>query len=176
MSNSKLATVKVPAYPGNYTKGRNYTAKKPAKIEKITIHHMGGILTAKACGKIFQKKNRNGSSHYGIGSDGKIAQYVDEKNTAWTDSNWTSNCKSVTIENSNSKIGGDWRVSDKTLKLLIKLCADIATRNKLGRLVPKKNLTYHSMYASTNCPGDYLRSKISYIAKEANKIIEKEKK
>ena len=103
---------------------------------------MAGKLSAKDCGAIFQKKGRNGSSHYGIGyKDGEIGLYVDECNTAWTDSNWNSNCKSVTIETGDGQMGGDWKIGDKTMKSLIKLCADIAKRNKLGKLVKGKNLT-----------------------------------
>lgn len=166
MSNSKLATVKVPASTSNYTKGRS------KKISKITIHHMAGKLTAKKCGQVFQDKSRGASAHYGIGSNGKIGLYVDEENTAWTDGNRTSNHKSVTIEVANSKTGGNWPVSDKSLKLLIKLCADIAKRNGLGKLVAGKNLTWHSMYANTTCCGNHLRSKMEYIAQEANKLNE----
>ncbi|MGN1342877.1 MAG: N-acetylmuramoyl-L-alanine amidase [Bacilli bacterium] len=163
MSKSNLVNVNVPAYEGNYTKGRS-----GKKIEAITIHHMAGRLTAEQCGKIFQKVGRYGSSHYGIGYDGRIGQYVDEADTAWTNSNWDSNCKSVTIETSDND--NSWYVNDTTLNSLIKLVADIAKRNNLGILVPGKNLTWHSMFTNTSCPGDYLRSKIQYIADEANKI------
>ena len=164
MAHSSLATVIVPADKGNYTRGRS------TKIRCITIHHMAGINTAESCGKIFQRVGRHGSSHYGIGKDGEIGVYVEEENTAWTNSNWASNCESVTIENSNDKTGGDWHVSDATLNSLVKLVADIAKRNGLGKLVPGENLTWHSMYAKTTCPGDYLRSKMEYIADEANKL------
>lgn len=163
MNKSSLVSVNVPAYEGNYTKGRS-----GRNIEAITIHHMAGRLTAEACGRIFQTVGRCGSSHYGIGYDGKIAQYVDEADTAWTNSNWDSNCKSVTIETSDNDTS--WYVNDATLNSLIKLVADIAKRNNLGTLVPGKNLTWHSMFTSTTCPGDYLRSKMQYIADEANKI------
>lgn len=167
MGNSKLISATYPAYQGNYTKGRS-----GKKIEAITIHHMAGRLTAKRCGAIFQRPGREGSSHYGIGYDGKIALYVDESNTAWTNSNWDSNCKSVTIETSDDN--SNWYVNDTTLNSLIKLVADIAKRNNLGKLVKGKNLTWHSLVADkgreTDCPGDYLRSKIQYIADEANKI------
>ena len=165
MSNSKLVQVTVPAYSGNYTVGRS-----GRKIEAITIHHMAGVGTAEQCGKIFQTVGRCGSSHYGIGNDGKIGLYVDEANTAWTNSNWDSNCKSVTIETSNSSLGGQWPVSDKALNSLIKLVADIAKRNKLGTLVRGKNVTWHSMFTNTSCPGAYLMSKMDYIIAEANKI------
>ena len=163
MSKSSLVNVNVPAYEGNYSKGRS-----GRKIEQICLHHMAGRLTAEQCGKIFQQVGRYGSSHYGIGYDGRIGQYVDETDTAWTNSNWDSNCKSVTIETSDND--NSWYVNDTTLNSLIKLVADIAKRNNLGTLVPGKNLTWHSMFTSTTCPGDYLRSKMQYIADEANKI------
>lgn len=167
MSKSSLTQIIVPADEGNYTKGRSGRS-----IEAITIHHMAGRLTAKQCGRIFQAKGRYGSSHYGVGYDGSIANYVDEEDTAWTNSNWDSNCKSVTIETSDND--NSWYVNDITLNALIKLVADIAKRNNLGKLVKGKNLTWHSLVADkgreTTCPGDYLRSKIQYIADEANKI------
>ena len=165
MSKSPLATESYPAYSGNYTVGRS-----GRKIEAITIHHMAGKLTAKSCGAIFQRAGRNGSSHYGIGYNGEIACYVEEQNTAWTNSNWDSNCKSVTIETSNDENGGNWHVSDASINSLIKLVADIAKRNNLGTLVKGKNVTWHSMFANTNCPGPYLMSKFDYIIAEANKI------
>ena len=127
-------------------------------------------MSAEQCGSVFQRVGRNGSSHYGIGSDGRIGQYVDESNTAWTNSNWDSNCKSVTIETSNCEIGRQWKVSDEALNSLIRLVADIAKRNNLGKLVRGKNLTWHRMFCATTCPGDYLLSKIDYIIAEANKI------
>lgn len=163
MSKSSLTQIIVPADEGNYTKGRSGRS-----IEAITIHHMAGRLTAEQCGRIFQAKGRYGSSHYGVGYDGSIANYVDEEDTAWTNSNWDSNCKSVTIETSDND--NSWYVNDITLNALIKLVADIAKRRNLGKLVPGKNLTWHSMFTNTSCPGDYLRSKMQYIADEANKI------
>ena len=166
MSKSSLTQKVVPADEGNYTKGRS-----GRNIEAITIHHMAGRLTAEQCGRIFQAKGRYGSSHYGVGYDGSIANYVDEEDTAWTNSNWDSNCKSVTIETSDND--NSWYVNDTTLNALIKLVADIAKRRNLGTLVPGKNLTWHSMFTNTTCPGDYLRNKMQYIADEANKINNK---
>ena len=164
MSNSSLVTVRVPAHPSNYTKGRN------TKITDVTIHHMAGVLSAEACGNIFARAGRNGSAHYGIGNSGEVGQYVDEGDTAWTNSNWPSNCRSVTIETSNSATGGDWPVSDAAYNTLIKLVADIAKRNGLGTLVAGQNLTWHSMFASTTCPGNYLRARVEEIARRANEI------
>lgn len=165
MPNSKLVNVVIPANPGNYTVERSGSA-----ISDITVHHMAGVLTAEQCGYIFARAGRNGSSHYGIGNDGKIGQYVDEADTAWTNSNWASNCRSVTIETSNSATVGDWPVSDAAYDSLIKLVADIAKRNNLGTLVAGKNLTWHSMFAPTACPGAFLRARMEEIAKKANEI------
>lgn len=163
---SPLVNVVVPANENNFSYGRDGYS-----IQKITIHHMAGIMSAEQCGYLFQNPSRETSSNYGIGVNGEIGLYVGEENTSWCDSNWVSNCTSITIENSNDSYGGDWHVSDATLNSLIKLCADISKRNGLGLLVPGANLTWHSMYAATTCPGDYLRSRMQYIADEANKII-----
>lgn len=165
MSNSSLVNVNVPAHSNNYTVGRS-----GRKIEYIAIHHMAGILTAKQCGAIFQNGSRKASSNYGIGKDAEVGLYVDEANTSYCNSNWDSNCKSVTIETSNSSLGGDYPVSDAVLNKLIELVADIAKRNNLGKLVKGQNLVWHRMYAATTCPGDYLLSKMDYIAEQANKI------
>ena len=165
MAVSPLATEACPAYTGNYSGPEART-----NITDITVHHMAGVLSAKNCGAIFQRPGRNGSSHYGIGVDGEIAWYVDENCVAWTNSNWPSNQRSVTIETSNSATGGDWPVSDASLKSLVKLVADIAKRNGLGKLEVGKNLTKHSDFAPTDCPGPYLTSRMQYIADEANRI------
>lgn len=162
MSNSKLASFFQQAK--HYSQGRDGRT-----IEKITVHHMAGVLTAEQCGNIFQG-SRQASAHYGIGKDGKIGQYVNEADTAWADGNWDSNCKSVTIETSNCLTGGNWDISALVLNKLVELVADIAKRNNLGKLVAGKNLTWHQMYASTACPGPYLLSHMDYIAEEANKL------
>ena len=167
MSNSSLAEKFIPA--SHFSNGRD-----GRKIERICLHHMAGVLSCEQCGRIFQG-NRKASAHYGIGNDGRIAQYVDEANTAWANSNWDSNCKSVTIENSNSEVGGNWAISDATLNSLIKLVADIAKRNNIT-LVKGKTLVWHRMYSATTCPGEYLLSKIDYIIEEANKINATEEK
>lgn len=169
MSNSSLVNVTVPAHPNNYTVGRD-----GKMIEMITIHHMSGVLSAEECGEIFKDENRSASSHYGIGNDGRIGLYVDEENTAYTNGDSESNSKAVTIETSNSEVTDSYPVSDEVLSVLIKLVADIAKRNNLGTLVKGENLTWHKMHAETDCPGEYLLSKIDYIIEEANRINNEE--
>lgn len=164
MIKSPLATIIVPADPANYTKGRS------VPITDITIHHMAGRCTAQRCGEFWQNPARKASSTYGIGYDGEIGCYLDENDTPWTNSNWGSNCRSITIEVANEYREGDWKVTDASLNSLIKLVADIAKRRELGTLVKGGNVTWHSMFANTNCPGPYLLSKMDYIVDEANKL------
>lgn len=166
MSNSSLV---------QYTKlSPNYNPRKD-KIRKITIHHMAGVLSVETCGNIFAGKGRQASSNYAIGSDGRIAMYVEEKNRSWCSSNANNDHQAITIEVSNSKNGGNWEVSDYVISRLIELCVDICKRNGIERLNytgdANGNLTRHNMFANTACPGPYLQSKFSYIAEEVNKRL-----
>lgn len=168
MAYSSLACKFIQAHPNNYTPNRSAWGQD--KISEICIHYMAGNCSIETLGGIWQDPTRYGSSTYGIGSDGRIACYVDENDIAWCNSNWDSNVRSASIETAN--LQPDSKVTDEALNSLIKLCADIATRNGMGKLVKGKNLTWHQMYASTSCPGEYLLSKLDYIVNEANKIID----
>ncbi len=78
MSNSKLV---------DYIKiSPNSTNPRKNIIRKITIHHMAGNLTVEQCGETFATKKRKASSNYGIGADGRVGMYVEEKNRVWTSS------------------------------------------------------------------------------------------
>ena len=168
MSNSPLV---------DYTKiSPNSTNPRGASIKKITIHHMAGNLTVEECGNQFASAARKASSNYGIGSDGRVGMYVEEKNRAWSSANKENDEQAVTIEVANDEIGGKWHVSDKALAKLIELCADICKRNGIKELDfngnKTGNLTMHKWFVATTCPGPYLESKFPYIADEVNKILE----
>lgn len=153
----------------------NSTNPRKDKIKKITIHHMAGNLSVETCGNIFASPSRRASSNYGIGSDGRVGMYVEEKNRAWTSSSADNDNQAVTIEVANDQIGGDWHVSDTALNKLIELCVDICKRNGIEKLIytgdATGNLTRHNMFANTICPGPYLQSKFPYIADEVNKRL-----
>lgn len=167
MSNSKLV---------NYTKiSPNRTSPRKNTIKKITIHHMAGNLTVESCGNVFAPTSRQASSNYGIGTDGRVGMYVEEKDRAWTSSNADNDNQAVTIEVANDQIGGNWHVSDKALNKLIELCVDICQRNGIKKLNytgdKTGNLTMHKWFAATACPGPYLESKFPYIAEQVNKKL-----
>lgn len=170
MSNSSLIC---------YTKlSPNCSKPRNKPISKITIHHMAGNLTIEQCGNVFAPTSRKASSNYGIGSDGRIGMYVEEKNRAWTSSNAQNDNMAVTIEVANDVVGGNWHISDKAMESLINLCVDICIRNNIEKLNftgdKSGNLTMHKWFAATACPGAYLESKFPYIANEVNKRLEKE--
>ena len=143
--------------------------------KKITIHHMAGNLSVEACGNVFASKSRKASSNYGVGTDGRIALYVDESNRAWTSSSSSNDSQAVTIEVANDGGAPNWHVSDKALAATINLCVDICKRNGIEKLNytgdASGNLTEHNYFAATACPGPYLKSKLSYIAEEVNKQL-----
>ena len=154
------------------------------KIDRITIHHMAGNLSIESCGAGFADPNRQASSNYGIGSDGRIGMYVEEANRSWcsggtkTDNGMTgrdNDFRAVTIEVANDGGDPDWHVSDKALASLIELCADICKRNGIPKLNftgdATGNLTLHNFFAYTLCPGPYLQSKIPYIVEQVNKKL-----
>jgi hypothetical protein len=164
MSNSALAKTYIPAASSNHWGSRK------VKIKKIIVHHMAATWTAKRCAESFADPKRKASATYCIGIDGEIVRGLDENITPGTSGGYEADKDAVTIEVANSKMGEPWAVSDKALNSLILLCADIAKRNGLGKLVKGQNLCWHSMYDATACPGTYLLSKMNYIATEANKI------
>lgn len=182
-TDSPLAQVRI--LSPNCSAGRATTYNTSGRISRITIHHMAGNLSVEACGSGFRSTSRKASSTYGIGSDGKIGQYVMEKNRPWTSSSRDNDSRAITIEVANAPGAGwpDWKITDAAMKSLIDLCADICTRNNIRQLVfdpsdrgkqsqdMKGNLTMHKWFAATACPGPYLESKFPYIAQEVNKKI-----
>ncbi len=167
MSYSKL--VEYVKLSPNCTKPRN------KKIDAIVIHHMAGNATIESVGALFAQSARQASSNYGVGTDGRVACYVEEENRAWTTSNAGIDNRAITIEVANCSGSPDWKVSDKALEATINLCVDICKRYgfKLNYTGDKNgNLQMHKWYASTSCPGAYLASKFPYIAEEVNKRIE----
>lgn len=172
MSNSSLV---------NYTKiSPNKTSPRNHAIDTITIHCMAGDLSVETCGNVFAPTSRQASSNYGIGSDGRIGMYVEEKDRSWCSSSASNDNRAITIEVAND--GGEstgWHVSDKAYNALINLVTDICKRNGIKKLlwkgdksligqVDKQNMTVHRWFAAKSCPGDYLYNHHSDIANKVN--------
>ena len=175
MSNSSLVV---------YTKlSPNHSGKRTKKIDTITIHCMAGNCSVETCGNLFANSARQASSNYGIGTDGRIALYVDEANRSWCTSSNANDQRAVTIEVANNGGAPDWPVSAKAYAALLDLVTDICKRNGIKRLVwsTRKNdrvnhlngcnMTVHRDYANKSCPGTYLYERHAQIASEVNKRL-----
>lgn len=174
MSNSSLVS---------YTKiSPNKTSPRNHKIDTITIHCVVGQCSIETLGNIFAPSSRQASSNYGIGSDGRIGMYVEEKDRSWCSSNAANDHRAITIECA-SDTTPPYAVNDKVYNSLIKLLVDICKRNNIKELkwstnksdrVNHKNdcnMTVHRDYAQKSCPGDYLYNRMGQIAKEVNKQL-----
>lgn len=153
----------------------NSTNPRNHKIDSIVIHHMAGNLSVESCGAVFAQASRQASSNYGIGSDGRVGLYVEEKNRSWCSSNRDVDQKSITIEVANCETGGEWPVSEKAYAKLIDLCVDICKRNGIPKLNftgdRSGNLLMHKYYAATQCPGPYLEKRFPDIAQKVNERL-----
>ena len=169
MSNSKLIS---------YTKiSPHRTSPRNHKIDTITIHCVVGQCAVEPLGELFQTKEA--SSNYGIGYDGKIAMYVEEKDRSWCSSNASNDNRAITIECASDAYE-PYAINDKVYKSLIKLCVDICKRNGIKELkwkadksligqVDKQNMTVHRWFnAYKSCPGEYIYSRLGKIAAEVN--------
>ena len=166
----------------NYTKiSPNKTANRNHEIDTITIHCVVGQITVERLGEIFAEKSKKASSNYGIGKDGKIGMYVEEKDRSWCSSNEANDNRAVTIEVA-SDTKTPYTVTDAAYNSLIKLIADICKRNNIKELkwkgdksligqVDKQNMTVHRWFARKSCPGDYLYERHGDIAAKVNKIL-----
>lgn len=156
------------------------TNHKQRKIDTITIHHMAGNLTVESCGKLFQKPNKRASSNYGIGSDGRIAMYVEEKNASWCSSSTANDSRAITIEVANCTGAEDgWKISSKAMQSLINLLVDICERNGIKKLlwendatligkIERQNITLHRWFKDKVCPGPYIEANMNNIVKSVN--------
>lgn len=172
MSNSSLV---------NYTKiSPHRNSPRNHKIDTITIHCVVGQCAVEPLGELFQIKEA--SSNYGIGYDGRIGMYVEEKDRSWCSSNAENDNRAITIECASDTFE-PYAINDKVYKALIKLCADICKRNDIKELkwkadpsligqVDKQNMTVHRWFhPGKSCPGDYIYNRLGKIAEEVNVLL-----
>jgi len=175
MSNSSLVS---------YTKiSPNKTSPRTQKIDTITIHCVVGQCTVETLGNIFADPSRKASANYGIGKDGRIGMYVEEKDRSWCSSNAANDNRAITIEVA-SDTKHPYAINDAAYKSLIDLLVDICKRNGITELKWKadkkligqphlQNMTVHRWFANKACPGDYLYERHGQIAAAVNARLNK---
>lgn len=174
MSNSPLV---------NYTKiSPNKSSPRNHKIDTVTIHCVVGQCSVETLGNVFAPASRQASSNYGIGYDGRIGMYVEEKDRSWCSSNAANDNRAITIEVA-SDTKEPYAVNAKAYAALIDLLVDICKRNGIKKLVWSTNkadrvnhkngcnMTVHRDYANKSCPGTYLYERHAQIASEVNKRL-----
>lgn len=174
MSNSPLV---------NYTKiSPNKSSPRSHKIDTVTIHCVVGQCSVETLGNVFAPTSRQASSNYGIGYDGRIGMYVEEKDRSWCSSNAANDNRAITIEVA-SDTKEPYAVNAKAYAALIDLLVDICKRNGIKELVWSTNkadrvnhkngcnMTVHRDYANKSCPGTYLYERHAQIASEVNKRL-----
>lgn len=173
MSNSNLVS---------YTQiSPNKTPNRKHVIDTITIHCYVGQVSVERMGKGFAKTSAKASCNYGIGSDGRIGLYVEEKDRSWCSSNAANDHRAITIECA-SDTTHPYAINNKVYKSLINLLVDICLRNNIKSLLwkadkslighpDKQNMTVHRWFANKSCPGDYIYNRLGQIADKVNTML-----
>ena len=172
MSNSSLvAYTKISPHRGS---------RNGHKIDTVSIHCVVGQAGVEALGNLFQSKEA--SANYGIGYDGRVGMYVEEKDRSWCTSSTANDARAVTIECASDAYH-PYAVNAKVYATLIELLTDICKRNGIKKLVWSTNktdrvnhkngcnMTVHRDYANKACPGDYLYNRHQAIADAVNKKL-----
>lgn len=167
----------------NYTKlSPNHSGQRNHAIDTITIHCVVGQCSVETLGNVFAPTSRQASSNYGVGYDGKIGMYVEEKNRSWCTSSASNDHRAITIEVA-SDTTEPYAVNDKAYAAMLDLVTDICKRNGIKKLVWSTNkedrvnhkngcnMTVHRDYANKSCPGTYLYERHGAIAAEVNKRL-----
>lgn len=171
----------------SYTKiSPNRTKNRKYLIERASIHCVVGQCSVETLGNVFAPTSREASSNYGVGYDGRIGMYCEEKDRSWCTSSADNDHRAITIEVA-SDTSHPYAVTDKAYNALIELLIDICKRNGKTKVIwfgdkaktlaykPNPNelvLTVHRWFANKSCPGDYLYSRHSDIASKVNAKLE----
>lgn len=156
----------------------NHSGQRTHAIDRITPHCVVGQCSVETLGRIFLPTSRQASCNYGIGEDGRVGMYVEEKNRSWCSSSNANDQRAVTIECA-SDTTAPYAFKDVVYQKLITLCIDICKRNGKKKLLwlGDKNktlnyspaademvLTVHRWFANKSCPGDWMYARMGDLA------------
>lgn len=163
----------------SYTKlSPNHSGHRTHSIDRITPHCVVGQCSVETLGSIFAPSSRQASCNYGIGVDGRVGMYVEEKNRSWCSSSNANDQRAVTIECA-SDTTEPYAFNATVYQKLITLCVDICKRNGKKKLLwlgdknktlaysPKSDemvLTVHRWFANKSCPGNWMYARMGDLA------------
>lgn len=150
----------------NYTRiSPNKTSPRNHSIDRITPHCYVGNVSVQDMGQWFANESAQASPNYGIGVDGSVGLFVEEKDRSWCSSSRDNDNRAVAIECASDKTH-PYAINDKVYNKLIELMADICRRNGKNKLLwfgdkdktlaynPKENemvMTVHRWFANKSC-------------------------
>ena len=165
----------------SYTKlSPNHSGLRTHSIDRITPHCVVGQCSVETLGNIFLPTSRQASCNYGIGVDGRVGMYVEEKNRSWCSSSNANDQRAVTIECA-SDTTEPYAFKDVVYQKLITLCVDVCKRNGKSKLLwlgdkdktlnyaPKSDemvLTVHRWFANKSCPGSWMYARMGNLAEK----------
>lgn len=165
----------------SYTKlSPNHSGQRTHSIDRITPHCVVGQCSVETLGSIFLPTSRQASCNYGIGADGRVGMYVEEKNRSWCSSSNANDQRAVTIECA-SDTAEPYAFKGVVYQKLIELCTDICKRNGKTKLLwlgdktktlgytPKPDemvLTVHRWFANKSCPGNWMYARMGDLAEK----------
>lgn len=170
----------------SYTKlSPNHSGQRTHGIDRITPHCVVGQCSVETLGNIFLPTSKQASCNYGIGVDGRVGMYVEEKNRSWCSSSASNDQRAITIEcaSDNTK---PYAFKDVVYQRLIELCADICRRNGKTKLLwlgdktktqnytPKSDemvLTVHRWFANKSCPGNWMYARMGDLASKVTAAL-----
>lgn len=165
----------------SYTKlSPNHSGQRTHAIDRITPHCVVGQCNVETLGNVFLPTSRQASCNYGIGVDGRVGMYVEEKNRSWCSSSKANDQRAVTIECA-SDTTEPYAFKDVVYNRLVELCTDICKRNGKTKLLwlgdktktlnyaPKSDemvLTVHRWFANKSCPGNWMYERMGDLAEK----------
>ena len=175
----------------SYTKlSPNHSGQRTHSIDRITPHCVVGQCSVETLGNIFLPTSRQASSNYGIGVDGRVGMYVEEKNRSWCSSSAANDQRAITIECASDNTE-PYAFKDVVYQRLIELCTDICKRNGKTKLLwlgdkaktlnytPKSDemvLTVHRWFANKSCPGNWMYARMGDLASKVTAALGSEVK
>ncbi len=164
---------------------RHHSGRRTHSIDRITPHCLVGQASVENLANYFYTTTRECSPNYGIGTEGKVALIVEEKNRSWCSSSNANDQRAVTIECASDK-AYPYAMNGAVYEKLVLLCADICKRNGKTKVVwiddkdaalaytpaeDEMQFTVHRWFANKSCPGAWLYERMQDLTDRVNALL-----
>lgn len=152
---------------------RNYTANGQQTVRGVVVHIMAGTLEGSQAW--FNNATAQASSHFGIGKDGELRQWVDTADRAWAQA--AGNRDWISVENEG--VGGDTLTAAQitaNARVLAWAHHEYGVPLQLAKSPSDRGLGYHAMGGAawgghTQCPGPRIVAQLPTIVARAKQLV-----